>query len=260
MTAERITVELTDGVATITLAGPGRVATLDGDLVARARDAVAAVLETGEARCIVLRGTEHGFCLGADLRTLLTVEPQDIALGPPGRDAGELVRLLREAPIPSVAAVDGLVIGGGLALALACDVIVAGDGARFGVGYGDIATTPDMGASLHLVRDVGFRRALWLYVSGEMLDAEEARRLGLVSTVVPAAELRTRAAAIAGRLAGPAAETLAAGRDLLRTAADASLAEQIDRELPELAAALARPSFRAAAEALIARIQGADRR
>lgn len=168
------------------------------------RRALAAAFESLEAdesvHAIVLAGGERAFCAGADLHEYVQATPPDII----GRHMDRLWGAIARCRKPVIAAVRGHALGGGCELALHADLIVAGQGARFGQPEVLIGLMPGGGATQRLTRAVGKFRAMRLLLLGEPIGAAEALALGLASEVVPDDEVESRALALAARLAaGP---------------------------------------------------------
>lgn len=155
----------------------------------------------GDFRVLVLTGSGRSFCAGADLAeatSLLGDLPALLALLDRGRS---LVRSLLAAPVPTIAAVNGAAFGGGLELLLACDIAVAGAGARIGDRHVAVGQVPGWGSSVLLPLAVGPALARRLLVAGETWTAPDALSRGLVSDVVPDADLVGHVDALAGRIA-----------------------------------------------------------
>ena len=224
---DTLLIERADGVLTLTLHRPEALNALTTDLRGRLRDAVAEARRDGDVRAIVITGAGRAFCAGADLRG-----------GPAEREfrvrlAGEynpLIRAIRELPKPIVAAVNGVAAGAGMSLALAADLVIASETARFVPAFLRIGLVPDSGLVRTLVRAVGRHRALGILVGDAPLDVGEARDLGLVAEVVPPDELMAHADRRGRALA--AGPTLAYGytKRLLNAAEDETLAAALDRE------------------------------
>ncbi len=186
---------LDPSVARITLNRPDRLNAIDGSLLDGVDAALDEVLDSDEYRAIVLTGAGRGFCAGADLsgtgtpwtkpaRTLMkTSYDHQVRLA-------ELLDRIYELPIPVIAAVNGVAVGGGLAFALHCDVRIASESARFGSAFIKAGfSSMDMGTSYLLPKIVGAGRARELMLTGRNIDATEADRIGLVHEVVPADQL-----------------------------------------------------------------------
>lgn len=160
-------------------------------------------LEADEAvRVILLAGHERAFCAGADLAEYVDASPSDIA----GRHMGRLWDAIGHCRKPVIAAVRGHALGGGCELALHADLVIAGQGARFGQPEVLVGIMPGGGATQRLVRAVGKARAMKLLLTGQPLSADEALAMGLLSEVVADEEVEPRALTLALRLAsGPQA-------------------------------------------------------
>lgn len=166
---------------------------------------LAACLETVRAddgvRCLILTGAGgRAFVAGADISVMVSMSPLEgkkfaaLGLG--------VARGLEELPIPVIAAVNGFVLGGGIELALACDLIVAADTAKFGQPEINLGVIPGFGGTQRLARRIGLPLARELIYTGDMIDAETARRYGLVNRVVPVAACLDEAKTLARTLAG----------------------------------------------------------
>ena len=159
---------------------------------------------------IVLTGAGRGFCAGGDVKAMA----EGSELG--GHDASrsgrtalrarmEVSRWLHEMPKPTIAMVRGAAAGAGLSLAIACDMRIAGDSARFGTAFARVGYSGDFGGSYYLTQLVGTAKARELYYTAELLDAQQALALGLVNRVIPDARLEEETMALAARIAsGPA--------------------------------------------------------
>lgn len=148
-------------------------------------------------RAVVLTGDDKAFCAGADLAEYADATPLDII----ARDMGRLWGAIADCPVPIVAAVRGHAIGGGCELAMHADIVVAGRSAHFAQPEVQIGITPGGGATQRLTRVAGKFVAMRMMLTGEAIDAEEARAIGLASLLVDDAEVLDRALAIAGRIA-----------------------------------------------------------
>jgi 2-(1,2-epoxy-1,2-dihydrophenyl)acetyl-CoA isomerase len=250
MPYETLRYEVMDGVATITLNRPDAYNALN---LLLGRELFHATLEADEdraVRCIVITGAGRAFCAGGDVK--------DFADNP-GRIGilikelttylhGAVSRLAR-APKPVVMAVNGIAAGGGMSLALAGDLVVAAESARFTMAYSKIAASPDGSSSYFLPRMIGLRRALELHYTNRVLTAAEAMQWGLVNRVHPDAEFPAAVKALAGELAqGP---TLAFGRAkwLFHQSTQESLETQMELEAQAIAQSGHTEDFRNGVEA-----------
>ena len=148
----------------------------------------------------------------------------------PLRMLNECILLIRNTPLPFVAAVNGAASGGGCNLALACDIIIAGESARFNQAFIKIGLVPDCGGTFILPRLVGLKRATEMLMTGEVVDARRALEMGMINAVVPDEELMARAMAMAEKLAQ--APTVAIGyiKKLLEARAKNDYGEQLELE------------------------------
>lgn len=151
-------------------------------------------------RCLIITGTgDRAFVAGADISAMVSMSAiEGKAFSALGLNTA---RQLEELPIPVIAAVNGFALGGGTELALACDLIIAADKARFGQPEINLGVIPGFGGTQRLARRIGLPRARELVFSGDMIDAQTALQYGLANKVVPLAELMTEAKALANKLA-----------------------------------------------------------
>lgn len=154
-------------------------------------------------RAIVLTGSEKSFAAGADIKEMAGAGAIDMLL----RGTHKLWRTISACPKPVIAAVNGFALGGGCELAMTCDIIIAGEGARFGQPEIKIGIVPGGGGTQRLTRAIGKYKALRYMLTGDMFSAREAFDMGLVSEVVPDGEVQSRAIAMAQQIAelGPLA-------------------------------------------------------
>jgi len=229
MVKSSVTTALVGAVGTITLDRPDRLNAFDVDMLRELADAVRALVDDEAVRAIVLTGSGRGFCAGADL---------DLLAGPSGEvdEAGsmalvrlgsEVVQLLHRAPKPVLACLNGPAAGGGVGLALACDLRIASESASLGLVFHRLGLHPDFGTSWFLPRLAGSAAALELLWTPKMLPAARCLELGLVNRVVPDERLHHEAAAWAARLAAlpPIAARLA--KRAVREAESTTLAESL---------------------------------
>jgi 2-(1,2-epoxy-1,2-dihydrophenyl)acetyl-CoA isomerase len=233
-TTAKVETSVKDGIGTITLSDPATLNAAGGDLMEGLRGAFATFAADEAVRCVILTGAGRGFCSGANLS----------AGGGPGgggpreeSDAGAsletlfnpFITSLRDYPKPTVAAVNGAAAGVGASLAMACDIIVAGESAYFLQAFRRIGLVPDGGATYMLPRLIGKARAMELMLLGEKLPARTALEWGLINRCVADAELMPTAQELARALAdGPKA--LAFIRRLVWNSLDADWAEQLHAE------------------------------
>jgi 2-(1,2-epoxy-1,2-dihydrophenyl)acetyl-CoA isomerase len=200
-----------------------------------------AIAADPEVRVVVISGEGRAFIAGGDLAAMrgAPVETAQALIKP--MHAG--IAILASINAPVLASLHGAVAGGGLGVALACDLAIAAEGTRFNLAYPNIGTSSDCSTSWALPRLVGMRKAMEIALLGETFDAAEALRLNLVNRVVPAADLQAETQKLAQRLAdGP---PLALGRlkRLVRESFDRDLQAQLDAEAEGFASCAATADF-----------------
>jgi 2-(1,2-epoxy-1,2-dihydrophenyl)acetyl-CoA isomerase len=207
MTYKCLLYEVKDGIATLTLNRPDRLNALGDTLRDDLQDAVARASDDPEVRVMIVTGAGKGFCSGGDVKAMS--ERKESGSGrplmekvAPGRD--RTVLALRDSPKPIIAAVNGAAAGAGFNLALCCDMRLASTAAKFSQAFVKRGLHPDWGGTYFLPRVVGTAKAAELIFTGEVIDAQEALRLGIVSAVHPPEELMPAALALARKIAdGP---------------------------------------------------------
>ena len=236
MAYETLSLDVTGGVATLALNRPDAFNALN---LALARELLGAVVELGEdpaVRCVVLTGAGRAFCGGGDVKDFADNLPR---IGVLIKELttyvhGAVSRLVR-CPKPVLTAVNGVAAGGGLALAMAGDLVLAAESARFTMAYSRIGATPDGSSSYWLPRLVGLRRAVELFYTNRVLTAREALEWGLVTRVVPDAELADATRKLAGELAQGPTLALGRGKLLFHAATTESLETQMELESQAIA-------------------------
>jgi enoyl-CoA hydratase len=201
MSFELLDIERDDAVAILTLRRPNALNALNRQLLAELSAAVAETAAADAVRVLVLTGSgERAFAAGADISELAALDAEQARRF---AEAGQaLFGAIETLGKPSIAAVQGFALGGGCELAMACTLRVASETAQFGQPEIDLGTLPGFGGTQRLARLVGRGRALDLLLTGRRIPAAEAERIGLVNRVVPAADLRREALALAHTLAG----------------------------------------------------------
>jgi enoyl-CoA hydratase/carnithine racemase len=200
MAYEAIRYELADGIATITLNRPA----VHNAMNERMREELTAcfgeLARSDDARVIVVTGMgDRAFSAGADIREF--VAPQVPVRFREGRRRIDFRAAMDRCPQPVIAAIRGFALGGGLELALACDIRIAGEDSQLGLTEVNLAIIPGGGGTQRLPRLVGRGKALEMILTGARIDAREALRIGLVERVVPATEVLSSAQALARTLA-----------------------------------------------------------
>ena len=224
-----VTSERRDAVALVTIDNPpmnALSAALLEELEAELEE-----LDTDDAvRAIVLRGAgDRAFVAGADIKEFPALR-ESASEGGSARGIQQVGRRMDAARTPFVAAIRGYCLGGGLELAMCCDLRICADDATLGQPEIKLGLIPGGGGTQRLPRLVGHGRAMFLNLTGDFVDAETAHAWGLVEKVVPAAELEDAALAVAGRIASQSPHAVAVLRELARTTRDLPLEEGLRRE------------------------------
>jgi len=233
MIYETVQLEMRGMVGVITLNRPDALNALT---LPMAREFQAAVGEARElrARAIVLTGAGRAFCAGGDLREMQKIASRDgrveAFFDEPLRVLNEGILLIRRTPLPFIAAVNGAASGGGCNIALACDLVVAGESARFNQAFIKIGLSPDCGGTFILPRLVGWRRATELLMTGEVVNAQRALEIGMINLVVADNELMDQTMKLAERLANAPTAAVARIKELLELSATNDYAAQLELE------------------------------
>ncbi len=252
MTApELVRLERRGAVALLTIDHPP-VNVLSGPVLDALLGRIAEVDRDPTVRAVVLAGAaEKAFAAGADVREMRSMGPAEAARHG-GRGQSVTVAIER-LPLPVVAAVHGSCLGGGCEIALACDLVIASEDARFGQPEINLGVMPGWGGTQRLPRRIGAARAREWILTGRAVTARDAQSQGLVLEVVSRPELLPRAIAIAEELSGKSATALAAAKRVLAGAIDRALAEGLAEELGEWQALFATPDQKAGMAAFLAR-------
>ena len=230
---EHFRFECAGGVATVTLDRPGKLNALTFEAYADLRDLLVQLPNRGDVRVLVVRGEGRAFCSGGDVNEIIgaTLRMGQDELLAFTRLTGEVIRNMRECPIPIIAAVHGMAAGAGAVIALAADFRIATPAAKFAFLFTKVGLSGgDMGAAYLLPRLVGLGRATQLLMLGDTIDAGHAERIGLISELVEAGELDGAVDRLARRLAGGPAQAYAQTKALLTREQDMSLSAALELE------------------------------
>src|SRR5438477_9166515 len=220
MSYENILTETRDRVGVIRLNRPQRLNALNGALAKELSAALAAFEADPAIGCIIVTGNEKAFAAGADIGAMAEWDYQKVYADDYITKDWDDIRRVRK---PIVAAVAGYALGGGCELAMACDIIIAAETAKFGQPEITIGTMPGFGGQQRLPRAIGKAKAMDWCLTGRMIDAAEAERSGLVARVVPADKLLDEALAIAQRIAGFSLPTVLNIKEAVNRAYESSL-------------------------------------
>ena len=233
MKLETVLYSLENNVATIRMNRPDALNALSlqlgKDLAAAVRQAVA-----DEARAVILTGSGRAFCSGGDLREMKAMGDSDGSfeafLDEPLKALHEVIALIRETPVPFIAAVNGVCAGAGTNFALACDIVLASDDATFNEAFVRIGLSPDCGGSFFLPRAIGEKLAAELLMTGSTVSARRAAEIGMINRVVPIAGLMSEANAFAGKLAAGPTAAIGRVKKMLNATFSNDLAAQLKLE------------------------------
>lgn len=255
-----VVVSIAAGVAMVTLNRPRLLNALDGAMADELMSAVASLSADESVLVVVLRGAGEAFMAGGDIgifNQLVTGDRKrsgiEVAARPMIEQAQRIVLALCRMPKPVIASVHGACAGYGLSLMLASDIAVAADDTKFTLAYIHLGTTPDGGASYHLARVVGQKRAAAIALLGDRFGAADAERWGMVNQLVPSAELESVTAKLAARIAQGPALAYARTKKLLNESGGNTLEEQLRAETDAFADSLLTEDFAAGVSAFLAK-------
>ena len=223
MTYQNILVETRGRVGLITLNRPQALNALNSALIADLSAALDAFEADAGIGCIVITGSEKAFAAGADITEMQTKSYMDVYMGN-FIDSWQRVTTCRK---PVIAAVAGFALGGGCELAMMCDFIIAADTAKFGQPEIKLGVIPGAGGTQRLTRFVGKSKAMDMCLTGRMMDAAEAERSGLVSRVVPAADLVAEAMKAAEAVASMSLPAVMMTKESVNRSYETTLAEGV---------------------------------
>ncbi|QLD11508.1 enoyl-CoA hydratase-related protein [Microbacterium oleivorans] len=221
-----IVTETRGRVGWVTLHRPEALNALGSTLVAELADAVVAFDRDDAIGAIVITGSERAFAAGADIKEMAGRSVRDMSVDSPFAALEEVSRVRT----PLVAAVAGYALGGGCELAMMCDIVLAADTAVFGQPEIDLGVIPGIGGTQRLARAIGYYKAAEMVLTGRRMPADEAERAGLVSRVVPAADLLAEAGEVADRIASRSLPVVYAAKQALRASQETTTAEGLRLE------------------------------
>jgi 2-(1,2-epoxy-1,2-dihydrophenyl)acetyl-CoA isomerase len=231
MAEEVILTSITDRVATLTFNRPDKLNALSLDLINRSVDSLNEWSGNPEIGCVVVTGAGRAFCAGGDVSTMAqddseTLEQKIDRL----RRMHELSRVLYDMPKVTIASVNGFAMGAGLGVCLACDLRIASDQARFGTAYAKVGYGGDFGTTWLLTHYAGGPKAKELFFLGDVIDAAEAHRIGLVNRVVPHDTLQPEVGNAAFRIAHGPLTSFRYMKANVNLASSADFRTMLDRE------------------------------
>lgn len=231
MSIEEIVLSKENGVATLTLNRPDRMNAFTTPMYHELRQIVADIHDDDSTKVLIVTGAGRAFCAGSDVQHRLSARLEGQKIETSRRETLEPVGLVasmfRSIGKPTIAAINGVATGAGLSLSLLCDLRIASENARFGAAWVKVGLIPDLAATYSLPRLIGPDKALEIFLTGDLIDAREAERIGLVTRVVPHDELMKYSMEFAQRLAsGPSVAI-----ELIKRAVYRGLQNDLDRQL-----------------------------
>jgi len=223
MSYENILVETKGRVGIIRLNRPQALNALNTSLNAELAQAVAACDADAGVGCILITGSEKAFAAGADIKEMSDKSAVEMFAA----DFAGAWHATAQARKPVIAAVAGFALGGGCELVMQCDIVIAADTAKFGQPEIKLGIIPGIGGTQRLPRAVGKAKAMDLILTGRMMDAAEAERCGLVSRIVPLADLMNDAIATAEKIAGMSLPATMVAKEAVNRAFETTLAEGV---------------------------------
>jgi 2-(1,2-epoxy-1,2-dihydrophenyl)acetyl-CoA isomerase len=233
MSFETIEYKFSENVATIAFNRPEALNALSQQLTKDLTSAIHQAI-SDNARAVILTGNGRAFCSGGDLREMQQIATQTGNIAaffeePLGILHG-VISLIRNTPIPFIAAVNGVCAGAGTNFALACDLVIADENAIFNEAFSKIGLTPDCGGSFFLPRVIGEKMAAELFMTGDSINAERALHFGMINRVVPSDSLQTEAFAFAKKLSLMPTGAIGRIKKMLNATFSNSLEEQLSLE------------------------------
>ena len=233
MSFETVIYELEGAVATVKFNRPEALNALSLQLSLDLRAAIEKAVED-KARAVVLTGAGRAFCAGGDLREMRAMGEREgnieAFLDSPLKALHDVILLIRETPVPFIAAVNGVCAGAGTNFALACDLVIAGEDATFNEAFVRIGLSPDCGGTFFLPRVIGEKRAAEMFMTGGTLDATRAEKIGMINAVVPSEDLLQEASKLAAHLAAGPTGSFGRIKRMLNVSYSNDLRAQLDLE------------------------------
>ncbi len=253
MSYQTILFDQEDGVATITFNRPDKLNALSHEMLSEFKDAVARVRQDPEVRVLLLTGAGRSFIAGADIKVFLDFDP--LAARAFAASAHETGFALEALEIPVIACVNGFALGGGLEMAMACDFIYAADTARLGQPEINLGIIPGFGGTQRLARLVGKGAAKEMVFTGRLVNAAEAKALGLVAQVFPTDTFMAECLKVARSLAAKGRVSLRAAKQAIDRGFDLDLKNACLLEVDAFALCFASPDAHEGARAFLEKRQ-----
>ena len=228
-------------LAIITMSRPDALNALNGKVLRELKEALGAVGKNRDVRAVIITGEGSAFVAGADIKEMQALAEKPAAIRAFINFGQGVLKDIEALPQPVIAAINGFALGGGLELALACDIRLASSDARFGFPEVGLGIFPGLGGTQRAARSIGRGAASELVFTGDPISADEAARLGLVNRVVPPAQLMAEARKLAGRMASRAPVAIAKAKAAIHASQQLSLDEGLAFEVDRTSEVFATP-------------------
>lgn len=248
-----VTLSVEDGLATVTLARPEAGNAMSWDFIAALADSTQTIADDPTVRAVLIEAQGKNFCVGGDIRSFASESDPAGFICALAKRLHEGVLRLAQLPAPVVIAVQGAAAGAGLSLVAGGDIVIGARSSSYSMAYTGIGLTADGGATWLLPRLIGLRRAQELAYLGRRLNAEEAERFGLLTSVVDDDALVDEARAVARRIASGPTHAFGQVKRLLAEGELASLADHLDSEAEAIGVAMATQDAQGAIKSFLAR-------
>ena len=221
MNYENILIETKGKVGVITFNRPKALNALNSALITELNNALSAYQANPEIGAIILTGSEKAFAAGADIREMRDKTYAEVTSQNFLHDWDYINKITK----PLIAAVSGFALGGGFEYALICDIIIASETAKFSLPETTIGVIPGLGGTQRLTQTIGKSKTMEMILSGRMIDAVEAERIGIIARIVPTEKLQEEALTLATKIASLSQPVIKAAKQAVRTAFETSLSE-----------------------------------
>ncbi len=228
-----VKLEINQGIATVTVNRPDAMNSLNNDVLNDLYDAFTEVANDESVMAIIVTGEGKAFVAGADIAAMYTMD--STAAHALSANGHRVMNLIESTPKPVIAAVNGFALGGGCELAMACDIRIASERAKFGQPEVNLGILPGFGGTLRLPRLVGKGMAKFLIMTGDIIDAQEANRIGLVEKVVAPEHLMDVATALAIKILSKAPLAVASAKTTIDEGYDMDTSAASDLEIEAFA-------------------------
>ncbi len=228
MNFNNLKVEIKDDIAVVTISREKALNALNAEVISELHGFFAANWLKRDFRCVIITGAGKAFVAGADVGELAKL---DVAGAIKTAETGQyLMKTIENFPCPVIAAINGFALGGGCELAMACDIRLASEKAKLGQPEINLGIIPGYGGTQRLARLVGRGKSKQLIFTGDMIDAAEAYRIGLVDGVYPPEELLDKAMELARKIAAKSSPSIEAAKELINRGLDVNLSAGVDFE------------------------------